>query len=103
MAINDKQEPLGVGRLHFNNPGEAQIRFMAVDTEYQRKGMGVRLLKALEQKAAQLGARQIVLNSRETALGFYKKQGYQSVGPGWRHTIWQHISCEDEKNIHGLT
>ena len=82
MAINTRQQPLGVGRLHFNAPGDAQIRFMAIDTNNQNKGIGAALLAALEKKAGTLGARQIKLNSRETALGFYIKNGYVAEGPG---------------------
>ena len=66
----------GVGRLHFNSPKEAQVRYMAVERGYDGRGIGSIVLQALEQRARVQGAARIVLNSRETALGFYLRHGY---------------------------
>jgi ribosomal protein S18 acetylase RimI-like enzyme len=66
---------LGVGRLHFNSPDQAQIRFMAVEPEYVRRGVGSAVLKELEARA-----RQIVLNARDPAVFFYQKHGYEILG-----------------------
>lgn len=90
MVINRKQYVLAVGRLHFNAINEAQVRYMAVDTPFQRKGTGKLILDALETKAVGHGAGRIVLNARETALGFYRKQGYEAVGPG--HILFNSIA-----------
>jgi predicted GNAT family N-acyltransferase len=90
MLVDDNQAALGVGRLHFNSISEAQIRFMAVGTGHQRRGIGTLIMKALETRSAELGATRIVLDARETALGFYCKQGYKTVGPG--HTLFDSIA-----------
>lgn len=90
MAINSKREVLAVGRLHFNAINEAQVRFMAVDTPFQRKGTGKLILKALEAKAVDHGADMITLNARETALGFYQKQGYEALGSS--HMLFNSIA-----------
>ena len=82
IAIDNRQIITGVGRLQFNTISEAQIRYMAVAIEQQRQGTGTLLLKALEDKAVELGAARIVLDAREQALGFYRKQGYKLEGPG---------------------
>lgn len=82
MAIGDDGATLGVGRLHFNSISEAQIRFMAVAVGHQRGGIGTLILEALETRASELGATRIVLDARETALGFYRKQGYTVSGAG---------------------
>jgi ribosomal protein S18 acetylase RimI-like enzyme len=82
MAVTQDGTVAGVGRLHFNSIREAQIRYMAVATRYQRQGIGTRLLVELEKRARQLGAMLIVLNARETSLGFYRRHGYRPVGPG---------------------
>jgi len=82
MVVDTSHSVLGVGRLHFNNIREAQIRYMAIATRHQRKGIGSLLLEALEEHARELGAARIVLDARETALGFYSKKGYQPSGPG---------------------
>jgi predicted GNAT family N-acyltransferase len=90
MMIDDRDVAVAVGRLHFNSIREAQVRYMAVATGQQRRGFGSRLLKALEEKAASLGAASIVLDARETALGFYRKQGYSVDGPG--HVLYNCIT-----------
>ena len=42
---------IACGRLHFNNAYEAQIRYMAIDEHYQRKGIGVQVIELLEAEA----------------------------------------------------
>ncbi|HYQ70353.1 MAG TPA: GNAT family N-acetyltransferase [Gammaproteobacteria bacterium] len=90
LMLDDRDRAVAVGRLHFNSIREARIRYMAVAIGHQRRGCGSRLLLALEQKAASLGAACIVLDARETALGFYRKRGYEIDGPG--HTLYNCIS-----------
>lgn len=97
MLVNPARVVAGVGRLHFNNIREAQIRFMAIDVALQRQGHGSRLLHALEARARELGAARIVLDARETALRFYHKHGYRAVGPG--HMLYNsvaHVKMEKE-------
>ncbi len=90
MAVDRKQAVIAVGRLQFNSIREAQIRYMAVDIDQQRKGVGTLLLDELEQKAAKLGAAHIVVDARESALRFYRKQGYEAEGPG--HVLFNAIA-----------
>jgi ribosomal protein S18 acetylase RimI-like enzyme len=89
MVIDSQQVIIGVGRLQFNSIREAQIRYMAIDIEQQRRGIGTRLLHVLEDRAIELGAASIVLDAREQALGFYRKQGYELEGPG--HVLFNTI------------
>jgi len=76
----EKGQHLGVGRVHFSSSKEAQIRYMAVEEGLQGKGIGTIILKELEKSAKRKGANHIILNARESAVGFYKKQGYRIVG-----------------------
>ena len=76
---NEKGEVIAIGRLHFNNPLESQIRFMAVDPGYRRKNLGGKILKYLEQKAKEKGAEKVVLQSRELAVNFYISNGYTLI------------------------
>lgn len=70
---------LGVGRLHFNSDKEAQIRYMAVDAGYRKQGIGTMILKKLEEIARKKGAKYVILNARESAIEFYKKNGYHII------------------------
>ncbi len=83
MICVENGRPIGVARLHFNNCEEAQIRYMAVDHDFQRKGVGTMLLKELERRAKNRGSRYIILNARENAVGFYKKNGYTIIGESY--------------------
>ena len=76
----------GVARAHFNSPGEAQIRYMAVDEPYRGKGIGSKLLDELEKSIKQKGGRQVTLNAREIAVGFYEDHGYEIVAKA--HTLY---------------
>ena len=75
MAIHNTKL-VGIGRLHFNTQSEAQIRYMGVMEEFQNKGIGRALVKALEQHALSQNRTTIVLNAREKAIPFYERLGY---------------------------
>ena len=70
---------IACGRLHFNNAYEAQIRYMAIDEHYQRKGIGVKVIELLEAEAKKKQINKIVLNARNHVIEFYKKSGYKAV------------------------
>ncbi|CAA9228394.1 MAG: hypothetical protein AVDCRST_MAG42-980 [uncultured Chthoniobacterales bacterium] len=73
--------PVAVGRIHLNSPVEAQVRYMAVEPQFARGGLGGRILVGLEARARELGAKRVVLNSRELACRFYQQHGYAVCGP----------------------
>lgn len=77
MLINEKQDVLGVGRLHFTEQNHAQIRYMAISPESQGLGFGQQLMDELESEAIKRGAITISLNAREHAINFYQRFGYQ--------------------------
>ena len=70
---------IACGRLHFNSDNEAQIRYMAIDENFQRKGIGVKIIELLEAEAKKKQVSKIVLNARDHVLGFYIKSGYIAV------------------------
>ena len=78
IMLKNEKNILAVGRLHFieNVNFQAQIRFMAVEDEFQSKGFGSLILSYLEKVAKEHGSSEILLHSRETAINFYKKNGY---------------------------
>lgn len=84
MVRGANGDALAAGRLHLNTPTEAQIRFMAVDPRAQSCGLGSLVLRSLEDRARNAGAKRIVLNARETAQHFYEQHGYGVDGPAER-------------------
>jgi predicted GNAT family N-acyltransferase len=82
LLLDTAGTALACGRLHFNAPDEAQVRFMAVSEKVRGRGYGHRILRALEAEAARRGARKIVLNARDNVTKFYTKHGYAVIGEG---------------------
>ena len=76
-VINNKI--IACGRLHFNSDNEAQIRYMAIDENFQRKGIGVKIIELLEAEAKKKQINKIVLNARNHVIKFYAKSGYRAV------------------------
>ena len=65
------------GRLHFIDNSKAQIRYMAVDEKYQRKGLGSSILSLLESHAKKNNADKVILNARDHAIKFYATAKYK--------------------------
>ena len=78
MAIEDG-EVVGVARLQFPEQTSAQLRYMAVDTEYQGKGIGRAIVEHMELCAKNNSAKELFFNARDNALGFYEKLGYRFI------------------------
>ena len=72
---------LAVGMLQPTGDEQGQIRFMAVAPQMAGQGLGQRVVAYLEARARAGGLREIVLHSREAAVGFYEKLGYAVVEP----------------------
>ena len=83
MAVDATQNVLAVCRLQFNDPKTAQIRYMAVAENLQGKGLGSKILIFLEDIAKDRGAHKIVLDARENAASFYRKNGYRITEKGY--------------------
>ena len=90
MVCETDRIPIGTGRLHFNSKDEAQIRYMAVEEQYRGKGIGKIILAGLEEKAQNMGAKQIILDAREPSIQFYRTAGYTIIGPA--HTLYDSIT-----------
>ncbi|MEC9392895.1 MAG: GNAT family N-acetyltransferase [Pseudomonadota bacterium] len=81
MAIDINKIILGVGRIHFLNKEESQIRYMAVQEEYRKMGIGKRIVIGLEGFSKKNHRYKIILNARDNAVNFYSKLGYKILGP----------------------
>tara|TARA_B100001105_G_C21962924_1_gene261540 strand:- start:2 stop:439 length:438 start_codon:yes stop_codon:yes gene_type:complete len=92
VVLNEEEEAIGVGRLHFNSKTEGQIRYMAVSDSTQRKGVGSKIVTKLEEYALSQGIREITLNAREGAISFYLSMGYKETGPYESDTGIPHIT-----------
>ena len=89
MITDEQGNVVAVGRLEKSTSHQGQIRFMAVDDNMQGQGLGQKIINDLEQKASQLGMSEIMLNARESAIGFYQKLGYETEG--YSHTLFNDV------------
>ena len=68
---------VGIARLEFPDNGLAQLRYMAVDDDYQGHGIGRKIVEHMEQYSKDNNVHELFLNARENAVGFYEKSGYR--------------------------
>ena len=70
---------MACGQLHLTVPGEAQVRYMAVDEHARGRGYGGRVLDALEAEARGRCARKIVLDARNNVWSSTKNAATTSL------------------------
>lgn len=81
VVLYDGETPAATGRLYpKGDDGEYAIGRVAVVKEYRGKQLGSMVIKELEEKARELGAKSIVISSQIQALGFYRSLGYEPFG-----------------------
>jgi GNAT superfamily N-acetyltransferase len=75
-----------VGMKHDAESGKRYIfvhwRNMAIDPQLQRAGVGSAMYAEVEQRARDIGAREIIGNARDDKLPFFESLGFHPTGPG---------------------
>lgn len=78
VALGDEGGLLGSARiLPSAGDAERQVRQVVVVPEAQGAGIGRALMDAIERIAAEEDARELWLNARHTAYGFYEALGWE--------------------------
>jgi predicted GNAT family N-acyltransferase len=82
VALEDDGWLLGGARLlpPVDDPAVRQVRQVVVREGARGRGIGRALMAEIERVAAEQGAREIWLNAREAAFGFYEALGWEFVG-----------------------
>lgn len=62
-----------------NDPGSARFRKFAVHPDFQRKGIGTRLMEHIITEARRLGARDLWCDARLESADFYRRFGMETV------------------------
>jgi predicted GNAT family N-acyltransferase len=78
--------------LEDRGEGRAKMRQVAVAFEYQRRGVGSKLVAFSERVAREAGFREMVLNARETAVPFYERHGYEKHGEPFTEVTVTHFA-----------
>lgn len=74
-----------------------KLRQMAVQQKMQRNGVGAALMHFAENVARDAGFKNMIMNARKTAQGFYEKLGYKADGKEFIEVTIPHY--EMKKNI----
>ncbi|MET8170339.1 GNAT family N-acetyltransferase [Streptomyces sp. NPDC005329] len=90
LAVREDGLPLGTGRLLYGeaaaartggDPSVGSLGRLAVTREARGLGVGVALVRAIEEAARALGLAAVDLHAQTQALGFYERLGYTAYGP----------------------
>ncbi|GAA5065541.1 hypothetical protein GCM10023336_46360 [Streptomyces similanensis] len=90
LAVRDDGVPLGTGRLLHGASAAARtggaagvgsLGRLAVTKEARGLGVGVALVRAVEEAARAHGLTAVDLHAQTHALGFYERLGYEAYGP----------------------
>ncbi|WP_328683895.1 GNAT family N-acetyltransferase [Streptomyces sp. NBC_00343] len=90
LAVREDGVPLGTGRLLYGEVAEAKtggdptvgsLGRLAVTKEARGLGVGVALVRAIEDAARARGLAAVDLHAQTHALGFYERLGYEAYGP----------------------
>ena len=80
IASYDDDDLIGTCILRIVNDDTMKLRQMAVHEKCQGKGIGENIIHYAENLARDKGYRYIVMNARDTAIGFYERCGYSIYG-----------------------
>ena len=95
FALYENNNLIAIARLDQNQNHISQVRFVAVDTKYQKKGFGKLIIKATENESQKNGNKKMILHSRDYSLDFYKKLGYKKIKKSYKlFNIIQHYLME---------
>jgi N-acetylglutamate synthase-like GNAT family acetyltransferase len=100
MALDEAGKIIGVAKLYEKSPGVGHLSHLVVAPECQRKGIGLTLLKYVEQRAREKGYKILGAMSRVTATAYFEKFGFHiaelpTLHLGTVHLVWMEKSISE--------
>ncbi len=92
-VVEDEGKVVGAGALHIIWEDLAEIRALAIRNEYQRKGIGKKLIDELIKEAIELGIHKVFALTYQ--VDFFKSCGFTEVSKDeMPHKVWKEcINC----------
>ncbi len=90
-VVLDHDRAIATGRLVRQPGGVGRVGRMAVDAGWRRRGLGGRVLEALEARAKAEGLREIELHAQCYVEAFYRNRGYVRVGDVFEEAGIDHV------------
>ena len=83
--LTDEDFPVATCRFYPLSNDSAMIGRVVVLPEFRGKGLGRRVLREAELWLAELGYTRAVIESRDVAVAFYRRLGYDVTDPALIH------------------
>lgn len=97
FALYEDDVLRAIARLDSYEPTISQVRFVAVDSSIQGKGLGKLIMKAVENRSKETGKTKMILHARDYAIPFYEKLNYNIVEKSYKlFDVLQHYLMEKE-------
>ncbi|MEO1923889.1 MAG: N-acetyltransferase, partial [Nautiliaceae bacterium] len=77
QLVYEGKKPVGVGALHIYSPFLGEIRSLAVDKHYQRRGLGKMLVQNLLKEARELDLKEVLVLTYQKE--FFEKLGFIEI------------------------
>ncbi len=94
LTVTTNDFIIGVLQFRNNERNTYKLRQMAIAKAWQHKGMGAILVQYTIEYAKKKKKEKIVLHARQTAIGFYKKLGFKTVGVSFEEVGIPHHKME---------
>lgn len=91
IACFKKERLVGCCLLRVISEEVIQLQQMAVATGLQGKGIGKKLIEFAEETAINRGFYKLFMHARKSAVGFYKKLGYEVLGDEFEEVTIPHF------------
>jgi N-acetylglutamate synthase-like GNAT family acetyltransferase len=95
VAIDGRGRVIGCVLVAFSG-NVAKVRQLAIDDDYQGRGIGTELMKRAEQAILARSLRTVTLHGRVTARGFFEKLGYTAVSGVFTEVTIPHIAMQKD-------
>lgn len=76
LVMNERHVPVATCRLRYLDDKTGKIERVSTLKQFRKTGAGRVAIEAAEQWLQENGVTKIMINSRDTAVGFYEKLGY---------------------------
>ena len=98
IVLLDDTYPIATCRFYALDKQSVLLGRVVVLPEYRGKHLGSRVIREAEKWIAELGYREIIIDSRTVAVGFYEKLGY-TVADGTVIQSWKFDCIRMHKQI----
>lgn len=93
--------PAAVGRIYSEGEDVYYAGRIAVRKAYRGKKLGAEVMRLLEEKARELGAKRLALSAQCRVREFYEKSGYTASGEVYLDQFCPHIHMEKLLEVRG--